>query len=416
MKALVVMLVLAWTAGLAGADPHAAPRRRGAHGAASCLTCHPTFKPSPTACADCHDKQRPHEAMGACPTCHTTSTWRTTTFDHAAPSAGFALTGKHQRVACTACHPTKVDWNAPVRGCLDCHADPHGTQFKGNVCTECHTTSGFVPSLIDVDKHDLFAFPLKGAHRQATCASCHRGGVFIGVSQTCASCHADRHDGRFGAQCQECHTVSTWREVRNFDHTITGFTLEAKHAGVACAGCHGTDGKALAKVKAPTDCRTCHATPHDRHFPATCGSCHSTQGWAKVPRYDHDATAFPLELRHKTLGCRSCHDAKRKPPVTSACRSCHGDPHRGSTGYECDDCHRADRWRVIRFDHDVTAYPLVGRHRVAACAGCHRNPAWTGVRTDCIACHAFDRPRTGSHPPEPECEDCHNQWRWRTLN
>ena len=99
--------------------------------------------------------------------------------------------------------------------------------------------------------------------------------------------------------------------------------------------------------------------------------------------------------------------------INRACRTCHGDPHRGGNAFDCADCHRADRWRIVRFDHDLTAYPLVGRHRIAACGGCHTNPTWTGVRTDCVACHALDRPRTADHAGEITCEDCHTTTTWR---
>ncbi|MBK7537411.1 MAG: hypothetical protein IPI49_18990 [Myxococcales bacterium] len=111
----------------------------------------------------------------------------------------------------------------------------------------------------------------------------------------------------------------------------------------------------------------------------------------------------------------TCHDARQRPAVNPACRTCHGDPHRASNSFDCLDCHRSDRWRIIRFDHDLTSYPLVGGHRVASCGGCHSNPNWTGVRTDCVACHAFDRPQTADHPMEITCDDCHTATRWRAI-
>ena len=120
-------------------------------------------------------------------------------------------------------------------------------------------------------------------------------------------------------------------------------------------------------------------------------------------------------MRHSTLRCTACHDAKRKPAIQRTCRSCHGDPHRGSNSWECEDCHRPDRWRIIRFDHDLTDYPLTGRHRVTACGRCHTNPNWMGVRTDCLGCHAFDRPSDQLHASEVICEDCHVTTRWRTI-
>jgi hypothetical protein len=199
--------------------------------------------------------------------------------------------------------------------------------------------------------------------------------------------------------------------VPRFDHAATGFALERGHAKVACERCHA--GTRLKTSAAPTACVTCHATPHPKQFGTQCTQCHSTASFRQVAKFDHARTDFPLELRHAAVACVSCHDPK-KPTVNRACRTCHGDPHRGGNAFDCADCHRPDRWRVVRFDHDLTAYPLTGRHRIASCGGCHRNPGWTGVRTDCVACHAFDRPRDTTHLTKITCDDCHTSTSWRT--
>ena len=140
------------------------------------------------------------------------------------------------------------------------------------------------------------------------------------------------------------------------------------------------------------------------------------------------AQSVPNRPRWRTSGWQSLHargvpvnwplawHARQRPAVHAACRTCHGDPHRGSNAFDCSDCHRADRWRIIRFDHDLTSYPLVGRHRIAACGGCHTNPTWTGVRSDCVACHALDRPRTQDHLTKLTCDDCHTPTSWRTVH
>lgn len=395
-----------------------AARLGGKHESAPCLACHPAFKftPTPSTCESCHDKQRPHRPLGACVQCHTALTWSTKTFDHAAPEVGFALDGAHTPLDCTSCHTTPIRFGSPPRGCTSCHTAIHGPQFAARACTECHTTTGWRPSTITASQHATFGFPLQDAHVRAACADCHRTGVYVATSAACASCHADtRHRGRLGTTCERCHNARAWAPAAAFDHVTSGFPLERAHAKVACARCHGPNGMALVGRVAAKECATCHTTPHDRYFGARCAACHSTAGWRVVAKFDHDRTAFPLELRHATLRCSSCHDAKRRPAIQPACRSCHGDPHRGSNSFECDDCHRPDRWRIVRFDHDLTAYPLTGRHRIAACGRCHTNPNWTGTRTDCVACHAFERPRDGTHLTEIMCEDCHTTTTWRTV-
>jgi hypothetical protein len=391
----------------------------GPHKTAPCLACHPRFRFRPTSleCAACHDRERPHQPLGDCANCHSATSWKTRTFDHDRPEVGFALTGKHRDVACEACHPASFKGKAAERRtCASCHADPHRAQFGAKSCDACHATASWRPSTIDASAHTAFGYELRGAHVRTACADCHRSGQFVATATACASCHPDaRHRGRFGSACERCHRESSWAETPSFDHATTGFALDRGHANVACASCHGRGGLALAGRPAPSACATCHATPHGKQFSSQCAQCHTTSSFRAAKPFDHAATAFPLELRHSTLACSACHDAKRQPIANGACRSCHGDPHRGSNSFDCSDCHRADRWRVIRFDHDLTDYPLVGRHRVASCGGCHANPNWSGVRTDCAACHALDRPRTPDHLTTVECADCHDATSWRSL-
>jgi hypothetical protein len=419
----------------------------GKHQAAPCLACHPAFRfaPTPFECAACHDQDRPHEPLGGCADCHTALSWQAPTFDHDRPAIGFALTGRHRAVACASCHTQRGSFRGAARACGSCHADPHRGQlaagrtraaasapwFRGpavlaplagtvaaNACAECHTTAGWRPSTISVASHADFGYPLRDAHARAACTSCHAAGKFAGTSRTCAGCHADvRHKGRFGADCATCHGERAWSPAAAFDHRRTGFPLDHGHARPACRACHGADGLRLARVVAPTGCATCHTgARHGRQLGPRCTDCHSTKSFREVPPFDHAArTDFPLELRHATLPCLACHDARQRPVVNLACRTCHGDPHRGSNAVDCLDCHRPDRWRIIRFDHDLTAHPLVGRHRIAACGRCHTNPSWTGVRTDCVACHALDRPRTQDHLTKVTCDDCHTAISWRQI-
>jgi len=411
-------------------------RLPGKHQTAPCLSCHPSFRFQPTSfsCAACHDKQRPHEPLGECTQCHSATSWKTRTFDHDQPQIGFPLTGRHAQVDCAGCHTDQrtgnceprtasacrssgpARFNTAPRTCDGCHADPHRAQFAGRACADCHTTAGWKPSKITTAAHEGFRFPLRDSHARAACARCHSTGAFVGAATACSACHEDvRHRGRFGAQCERCHDATTWSHAAAFDHTTTGFRLERGHAKVECAKCHGADGKRLAGSAAPGACQTCHAAPHGKQFGTRCAQCHNTTSFREVARFDHARTAFPLELRHATLACAACHDAKRQPVINRACRTCHGDPHRGSNAFDCADCHRPDRWRIVRFDHDLTSYPLTGRHRVASCGGCHTNPNWTGVRTDCVTCHAFDRPRTADHLTKVTCDDCHTTTTWRRL-
>jgi hypothetical protein len=418
-------------------------RLPGKHQTAACLACHPAFRfrNTPFACAACHEKDRRHEPLGACETCHAATSWKDPVFDHDQASIGFALTGRHRAVACAGCHPGTA-FDRADRTCAGCHPDPHNHQFAGRPrpsspdaapagataalaaaprdpgCADCHTTAGWRPSTITAVDHAGFGFALRGAHATTACQTCHATGRFVGADRTCAGCHPDvRHRGRFGTDCASCHDEIAWSRTARFDHARTGFPLDHAHAPLGCPACHGSDGLKLVRVAAPAACQTCHAAPHGTQFGARCTGCHTTASFHAVPPFDHAAhTDFPLELRHAALRCLSCHDARQRPTVHAACRTCHGDPHRGGNAFDCSDCHRADRWRIIRFDHDLTSYPLVGRHRIAACGSCHTNPTWTGVRSDCVACHAFDRPRTQDHLTKLTCDDCHTPTSWRTVH
>ncbi len=293
---------------------------------------------------------------------------------------------------------------------------PHHKVSARFQCTDCHIPGHWVPSTITPVLHADFGYALLGAHATIACIDCHADGAYAGTPTACNACHKDtRHHGGAGDKCEACHTEDAWKPVPQFDHARTGFAIDRGHARLGCVACHGGDGKRLQGKPAARACQSCHAPPHGNEFGTACTTCHTTGGFKPVPKFDHGATEFPLELRHAELPCLSCHDARVRPTANPACRSCHGDPHRGGTQVECRDCHRPDRWRIIRFDHDVTGYPLTGRHRVTRCTDCHRNEQFIGVRSDCFTCHAFDRPRTQDHLTLLACEDCHTTTSWRAV-
>jgi hypothetical protein len=60
-------------------------------------------------------------------------------------------------------------------------------------------------------------FPLVGAHAKLQCAQCHLEPPGSGkMSQQCGTCHHkdDRHLGQYGAQCDRCHTIYSWKGAR----------------------------------------------------------------------------------------------------------------------------------------------------------------------------------------------------------
>ncbi len=262
--------------------------------------------------------------------------------------------------SCTSCH-TPLDREAQKGLCLKCHEaikddmdqqlGMHGlaTEARTQQCNRCHTEhKGRETSLVDLQRlmfdHGLTNFPLSGAHKQQTCASCHKvvstGPTttkiqYKGTPSTCISCHQkdDLHKGRLGSGCGDCHTDIAWSMRKPFDHfRLTGFRLLEAHRLVADGG------------------------------KATCASCHYAERYKGIP--------------HET------------------CAACHGleDVHNGLFGAQCSLCHNQTSWKSVAtgiagesrssppslaqaiatlkkaaFDHDRTRFPLVGHHQKAKC-------------------------------------------------
>lgn len=439
----------------------------GQHLAVSCENCHPPaakkgemkFRGIAQQCEGCHQKQgdEAHGSFGACAKCHTPDGFKPSKFDHA--TTGFPLIGRHAALNCKACHAEKTKgypqgkkaelprgslrgalaWAAgtmtdavvisahPVSkdaACSHCHADPHrGSVKEYGECSSCHGNDVWKPSSFEVTRHASTAFPLTGKHAAAKCNLCHTEAKLDDVPRQCAKCHVDRHGGRLGAACEQCHDTSAFKPAKGFDHALTGFALKGAHATVQCAGCHeGKRGEAMAASSAPAACVTCHPPQHGK-LGEQCADCHDPEkgpfAKARGMSFPHHTTGFPLERRHAGVRCGACHPASGPPP-SQRCASCHADPHRGQLGQGCEDCHVPDRWRVTRFDHDRTGWPLQGRHFTTPCMTCHTAQRWVGLTTECWDCHTQDAARGRAaipalHPVgRIDCDECHKSlWRWR---
>lgn len=330
----------------------------------------------------------------------------------------------------------------PGVACSHCHADPHGGA-GGTTCQDCHGTERWTPTLFTVEQHLRTDFPLEGRHQRVDCGLCHVSTApsvtpsikaqLVGLPTECAGCHVDRHRGKLGASCQECHSPAGFVPLLiSFDHQArTGFALTGPHTlseteGLTCASCHqGENGRAM-RIVATATCATCHTPTHadftawatDKGEDASCARCHTIdRATFADARFNHQRdTAFPLERRHAVLGCDDCHPAGDDAP-DDRCQSCHLDAHSGQLGTSCSDCHRPDRWRLVRFDHDRTLFALKGRHFVTPCASCHTSQRWIGLRTDCFDCHALDLNRAPASVPAhrqglADCGACHQPWTW----
>ena len=297
--------------------------------------------------------------------------------------------------------------------CAHCHETPHGESTTAD-CASCHEPASWAPSIFDMTLHP---WPLEGAHPGVACADCHVESQLGGLPTACSDCHVDRHRGKLGQDCTQCHTVAAFAPVPDFDHEITGFSLTGSHGNSSCSSCHeGENGRAMLLVQNAT-CDTCHITSH-AEFKTACTDCHKvtdTDFSLTRARHDHRETGFALERRHQVLACSSCHPATETATPSQRCSSCHIDPHVGQLGIRCDDCHREDRWQLARFDHDLTDFPLRGRHFTTSCASCHTSQRWVGLTDECWDCHMLDaaqaRATAKNHPfGRINCADCHSLW------
>lgn len=308
--------------------------------------------------------------------------------------------------------------------CSHCHETPHGAddtdRKRFDACGSCHDEVHFVPSTFTVERHATLSFALEGKHIDVACGSCHVQKSLVGLPSECAGCHIDRHRGILGEDCTACHSVAGFKPVPDFSHSRTGFELTGPHDGIDCAACHqGSNGDKL-RQGAGQDCQSCHQPAHG-DFGRPCVSCHALdkgRSFASArTAFDHRTTGFSLERRHGSQPCISCHTVGARKP-DPRCASCHINPHSGQLGGRCEDCHQPDRWSLVRFDHDSSAFPLRGAHFMATCTECHTAQRWIGLPNACWDCHATDAtraPRTveAHRFGRVDCADCHNTWKWR---
>ncbi len=327
-------------------------------------------------------------------------------------AAGASRKGMDER--CLACH-TDIAWmKARNRGtharfgpkdCASCHPDHGGRDFQMIVWD-----SG-TPEKFD---HRKTGYVLENKHAGLECKKCHapanqksgaaplikkknKAASWLGLEQACASCHADPHHGQLGTDCAKCHTTADWKKAATaFDHARTTFPLTGEHAKVACAKCH--ESPAVAKERDPKgevvpvwkplphgDCVACHKDPHAGRFPGACSKCHVTTGWKLIGgrTFNHDLTRYPLRGKHVSVSCNSCHDPRRGGEKPKFAR--------------CLDCHQ-----------DAHAGKAARLGQVVDCASCHTVDGFDRSSYT-VTDHAGSKyPLQGDHA-RTDCAKCHRK-------
>lgn len=465
-------------------------------GIANCTRCHEAGKQLTQAlCLDCHTelKGRVQASRGyhgripepdrACEKCHLDHQGRDyemiewpgkkkSAFPHA--ETGWRLEGGHSGLACEKCHEPRLIKDPAIAklqrtkrketmlglhtACVSCHFDEHRGQ-EGDRCEKCHDVERWKPA--PRFKHDETRYPLRGAHTGVECAKCHPTevdavtppGAFPAPlrrevmklkdipHQRCVDCHADPHRGRFGSDCESCHTVQGWLQLskriqKDEFHEKTRFPLRGAHTAVACEACHGPLPGMPRRFKglAFGRCSDCHYDAHlgqltdapaggaARRATASpeddCVRCHLVEGFlpVKFELEDHEKTRYPLAGGHLAAPCAGCHPKneellravdprlleliarRRRPKLFSTAVL------RLATSGRCEDCHADEHDGQLAPRSGAAAESLDGRIAARGCEACHRVESFALLRFD----HATDTsyPLVGAHA-RAACSGCH---------
>jgi hypothetical protein len=398
-----------------------------------CEKCHKPFSKQSQAmlCRDCHEEvdadmqqQLGFHGQGVarnaeCNHCHSDHKGRDVdivqldveTFDHDATD--YPLKDAHRIADCTACHVAGKKYREAPQNCAACHEDDdiHAGRL-GEKCADCHGERSWSSQKFD---HDNTDFVLRDKHAELDCNSCHANQKYKDIPGKCHACHSlnDVHAGRYGQECNDCHSEKSWDHSR-FDHDHdTEYPLSGKHRDVKCDVCHTGQ---LHAENLKTECIACHRgdDKHGGHYGGKCQACHNTHAWNKT-KFDHEKrTDFPLRGRHQDASCSACHKGDvYDEKLATECFSCHAtdDVHRRQEGDRCEKCHDEGGWAdQVRFEHDMTGFPLLGLHAVTPCEECHLTSAYKLDSSECNVCHQKDD--VHEHRLGPRCEMCHNPNDW----
>jgi hypothetical protein len=133
--------------------------------------------------------------------------------------------------------------------------------------------------------------------------------------------------------------------------------------------------------------------------------------------------------------CESCHVPFEKSSQPALCLACHKDVatdindklgfhgrFAGVQGKPCKLCHTDHDGREAQiatfdhaaFDHDVTDFLLVGKHKGARCEACHLAGAkFRQSPSICVACHSKDDKHKGNLGTQ--CQSCHDPTGWASV-
>ncbi len=303
-------------------------------------------------------------------------------------------------------------------------AASHAALDQQGACTSCHE-----------DDNSVSAAKCLGCHEHQDMKARIDAGVGLHASpkvkgRACTLCHKD-HRGR-------SFDLMGWSALggeSGFDHALTGWALQGKHAVRDCKSCHKASNKQGLRTYLGADrtCGGCHKndTPHGalRSVHQRCDRCHSETVWnppKKVLGFDHDdksQAAMKLEGPHADVTCAKCHPKAvfKLPSFDGSCAQCHKSPHDGQLfgTKKCQTCHSPALGKLdeVRFDHKRQAgHALLGKHAQLTCTTCHTKGLGTREpEATCESCHADDN-KHGKRFDKVggTCTTCHSQRSWKS--
>ena len=313
---------------------------------------------------------------------------------------------------------------------------PHGDDFDLD-CSECHNSENWNVDLTKVEfDHSQTKFSLVGQHQNVDCKSCHTSLVFSSAKTDCISCHTDIHQGTVGFECANCHTPTTWI-VKNIIgvHQTSRFPLVGAHKQADCAQCHSGYTELRFDVE-NIDCYACHIQDYNSarspdhiaaKFSTDCEECHRVNSltW-NTSNVNH--SFFPLTGGHSLPSCYSCHQQDTFSGLSPECYSCHQQNYQATTNPNhisagipttCEVCHSINSWSPAQFNHNLTEFPLTGKHINTQCSDCH-STGYSGTPSDCFSCHQQDYQNTNdpnhvSSQFPTDCTLCHNTSGWENA-
>jgi len=360
---------------------------------------------------------------------------------------------------CTKCH----DFGKKVSNekCLDCHKEiktlmdqKRGYHYSREVrtkdCAACHSDHhgrNFQIIRFDEDNfdHDLSGYELKGEHKRIDCRECHKPDyitdrdlrkdkdTYLGLETDCLSCHDDYHKGELSNNCLDCHNFNKFTEVDKFDHDKSDYPLRGKHKDVDCEKCHKVEGQGDNKFQKFKNipfnsCTDCHDDVHKGSLGKDCNSCHTETsfGISVVKRkFNHNKrTRYKLKGKHRRVGCYECHSPDKPQTALFSdfknyadfdCDRCHDDAHEGKFGTDCSSCHTEKSFGKIKstadFNHNITDFPLLGKHKKVDCKECHKTKLLDPVaHSKCTDCHKdYHEGEIKRGGEVTDCKECHTE-------